>query len=67
MEEEENGLNRTSQNLVRDSGLASGPVVPPAQQPQHGFENRLRHVYLEEENVYGRFAAFLLLKDKLKS
>lgn len=64
MEEEENGLNRSSHNLVRDSGLSNGIVVAP----QHnGFENRLRHVYLEEENVYGRFAAFILLKDKLKS
>lgn len=63
MEEEENGLNRSSHNLVRDSGLSNGMVVAP----QYGFENRLRHVYLEEENVYGRFAAFILLKDKLKS
>lgn len=63
MEEEENGLNRSSTNLVRDSGLQSQPVAAP----QHSFENRLRHVYLQEENVYGRFSAFLLLKDKLKS
>jgi hypothetical protein len=28
---------------------------------------RVRHVYLEEENVYGRFVPFLLLKDKLHS
>ena len=27
----------------------------------------MRHVYLEEENAYGRFVPFLLLKDKLHS
>jgi hypothetical protein len=43
MEEEENGLNRSSHNLVRNSGLSNGIV---ADSQQHGFENRLRHVYL---------------------
>lgn len=35
----------------------STPISPP----------RIRHVYLEEENTYGRFVPFLLLKDELHS
>lgn len=27
----------------------------------------MRHIYLEEENIYGRFVPYLLLKDQLES
>lgn len=38
----------------------------PAGRP-NAFPHRVRHVYLEEENVYGRFVPYLLLKDQLET
>jgi hypothetical protein len=46
MEEEENGLNRSSHALVRDSTLAAGPASNSNSNEQPGFPNRVRHVYL---------------------
>lgn len=62
MEEEGDGLNRTSHQLIKESSFSTN-----YDQENPGYQNRVRHIYLEEENVYGRFSAFLLLKDKLHS
>lgn len=56
IEEEKSELNLNEGQEPHHEGF------PPQQEPQ-----RVRHVYLEEENVYGRFVPFLLLKDKLHS
>jgi ankyrin repeat protein len=65
-EEEKDELNVSSANIAVAPVLAAAEPMPAVAlaQPQ---PERVRHVYLEEENVYGRFVPFLLLKDKLHS
>ena len=62
MEQEVDELNHSSVNIVRS--------LESERQPNNNRpiqENRIKHIYLEEENIYGRYVPFLLLKDKLKS